>query len=420
MFKWASLAVGLLTVLLMAVPTYWSYQCRSSGNFCEGSFVAPDMKSVVTKNRVIFEEKISSSLGEKEFEGIRFRKQGHWFFRERLEVVAKFRGQKPLIIDTLNVDIDDVEISYEKGNKAAVISIPSFETSRPEAEIFAYIPVKNFLKRHYKIKCNSYGKISIQNLSFSLVTKKIFFDLSTSCKPLNVTGGFSLLQGENFEIEKMNIIFGKVTETSVTLNLSETYNVLSALTKHEIMQIKSVSRASANKLFTECVNKIKSRPFKKEGELFGCYNLKNNENFTTFVVTIFSWKNRKLIELETHHADSFTKDPKGNVIFTTDHDVTSISDLKFITLNIHKAPFSNQKRYTLRGECSRMLIAPVKFIQIGRFVLFELLTDCTHIWINGTRYSTGFMKTDRSEYIQKIFRLELDANWLVTGMILVK
>lgn len=174
MFKWASLAVGLFTVLLMALPTYWSYQCRSTGNFCEGSFVAPDIKSVVAKNQEIFEERISSSLGEKNFKGIRFRKQGHWFFREHLEVIAQFKDQKPLIIDTLDVDLDDVEITYEDSNKAALVSISSIDTLKPKAEIFAYIPLKNVLKRHFKIQCNSHGKISIQNLSFSLIQKELF------------------------------------------------------------------------------------------------------------------------------------------------------------------------------------------------------------------------------------------------------
>lgn len=215
---------------------------------------------------------------------------------------------------------------------------------------------------------------------------------------------------------------GKVTETSVTLKLSDNYNITSAITQEEINQVKKAATAiaKANKLFSECVKKIHSKEYKKEGELFACYNLRTikNKKFTDSFVTIFSWKNKNLIEIDTDNgSDYWAKDPSGYAIFTTKNDNFNYNEnLQNATLIIHKAPFSNQKIYFFKGKCSRMWISPIKFFNNSKSVVFELSTNCPYIWINGTRYSTGFVKTDTIEYIQKMFRLDLDSNWFATGL----
>jgi len=103
-------------------------------------------------------------------------------------------------------------------------------------------------------------------------------------------------------------------------------------------------------------------------------------------------------------------------IFSTCFSEFKDNDKSKVSLGLSVFDGSQNEIYiNFKGECEALHAYNHRFVSPGKLIRFTLVTDCTELWIGGTKYSTGFQPSDRHSELQHPFLLEISPEGLVMG-----
>lgn len=390
---------GVLGLLIAAIPVYWSYLCRSQGEYCEGSVSAP---GAVNDNKDKFLSRVSSPEGLAGFERLLIKERGSWLFGFRADVVAQFKDGSQLTVDSFP-SVGGIEILNDLEDQVAVI-ISKGPPDGGLARITTFFPNQQLIKRVFDIACatpfSSDGQYAnISNLTYSGTDRSFIFDLQTSCAWISI----------NHNIE---------TRVSKFTSDKPPYGTNLVLQLNSNLQAASLLSARSRELFLKSENYFKScekdmreSPSKSEGELFACYKHRADPNLELSELVVFQWKDEKFKELDSSSCSDgvyWTKDPSGKQIFSS-CTMLKTDTKTTLGLSVFSEPFNVEKYYHFEGECTAINVWQMKLGANDHSILLELATDCQEIVIDDKpiKIRSGAGKT------RAIYELVLDRHWLV-------
>jgi len=399
-----SLIVALTSIfglLIAATPVYWSYLCRSQGQYCEGSITPPGFTN---ENKDEFIARISSPDGKAKFSGLQIKERGNWLFGARADVVAQFHNDTQLVVDTFPNAGDFEILNNLDDNVAAILAEKS--PSGALATITVFFPNQQLTKRVFELGCarhSSSGQdfIRVSNLAYTAQNRSLVFDVQTSCAAVAVNNNLSgRAQRYNFDRAPFGATF--VLELSENLQVAE---FTSTLDKSEFTKSEDA--------FLACKKRAKDNHGKVEGEVFACYRYRAAANGDGAQLVIFRRSNGELNEAgSTTCSDGvyWSKDPGGKYIFST--CTQRFADSASLGLQIFGDPLEEEKYYYLEGKCKNIDLWRIRFADDKRIVLFELATDCREIVLDDKAYRIR----SADGRTRQMFSLYLDSNWMASEL----
>lgn len=396
-----SLLVATISVIIPAVLAYWSYQCRSTGRFCEGSPAAPAANDTVRAGVV---DRLSSSEGLQSFKGLTIRRAGFWPFGKRFDVVAIFKDSETAIDSVPADDVDDI-FSVQNNSVAAFL-----RSSQPESEarITAYFPPL-LLKRTFSFGSpfSSTGTdIKIANLSFDLDRKELFLDVVTKASALRINDNDNTI----FYIGK-NAGFTTTYGATVAVELTDDFHVKKA---YDVANRFAFEKSQLE--MADCKKKASDQA-RHPGSLYACLQEQGEDlAVRDRTLKIFEWDGSRLNEVATQASCSncyWKVDEDHQTMFViTDHQ----HDFNHVNtwLSIIRKPFEIERTLFVEGECKEFFPYEPAYLD-DYTVRIQLTTDCSAVTISNR--AIAFRSPDqKGQKITEYYLLRLDANGLPVSL----
>lgn len=407
-----SLLLAFLGVLFAAFPTYWTYKCRATGVFCEGSAIGPQ---AIDRNLERVTEKIATDEGRKAFRGLFVKDGGIWPFTYRRDLVARFSGAPDVTIDTFPYSANEAVIyNNDRDHIVAIVRSPS---GRHASTIIAYFPSANLAKRIFDLRCEyesgRASPVSVSNLGYLPVERRLIIDVSSPCDRLELS------TGQTFDINRRPFRslgndrgpFG----ATVAINFSTTYHVASAHAVH-----LEDRRAEAIRDVEACKRAYRVLLDKKEGDLWPCKSIQGDD------LTI-RWRR---LEIYRHGAaDGLVLSDFDNCDLSYWHLGTDRKSV-FVTCGERSLDVSERElrlseyrstsigvrelTYFIKGECSHLAGYEFESAADGRSLNFRLETNCSALEIDGRKFSVSL--TPPATKTVAMYRLFRDENGIVVGL----
>lgn len=378
---------SLAAVILAVPPVYWSYLCRSHGEFCEGSFAAP---SVTDESKDRLDRRLTSLEGQVSFDGLAIKRRGVWLFGHRLDVVAKFKDGSELTIDVLPAETKMTEI-YNAPTYAAAV-IPEIEDGQKgRSVITAYFLQSGVTKRTFAVQCaqdeiRNVHTVSISNFAYLPAMRRMLFDVISSCRSI------SLNANAEIDLRKRDWDTTPPFGSELRVELSETLHLAAAFTETQEREYLDARAALA-----QCRDRAIVQADKIAGELWACYQSRSDKvGARVSKVTIYEWDSGALNEVDSIYGNnSIMKSKHKMTIFAVNNGIVE----KTSAINIIKKPYERERYYRFEGECKQIYIWQPDYTDDGRHIEFELDTDCNEITVNDRNFSisvpTGMKKLER-------------------------
>lgn len=368
-YSFATVASAVLVAILAIPPVYWSYMCRSSAKWCEGSLVSPRTDNE-TRERVA--KQIAGAENGTAFLGLQVRSAGFWPFNDRLDVVAKFDGGTETVIDTM-----PPSVSYEAyaTPDRAFVGIASISLHPQASRLTAYFPFAGLTKRVFDIE-PGYGEgvVAVRNLTYQSEKKRIIVDVTSpnASVKINASTKFAIA----------STLFGRPESSygaTIAIELSDTLHVRTAYA------LENEARyAQSEKAFEECRLKAEASDH-NEGDVVICPRIQDSD-LTTFAgsIAILHWHNGRLEEAAVDSCSRFpywVSDPSRKAAYVT-CDLTSITpDRSDVWLSVYRPPFKDETYFFKAMSCDGLSLFDIQS-NGGRGYKFQLSTNCPKISVN--------------------------------------
>lgn len=396
----AMVASAVLVALLAAPPVYWGYLCRSSGTWCEGSYVSPS-SDASARQKVA--RQIAVDADGNSFLGLQVRKGGFWPFPRRLDVVAQFTDGTETTIDTLPSDAQEIEVYKEPS--LSFVGITWKAPSIKGARITGYFPRLNMAKRVFDLGSNLKSisfSISLSNLTYIPSQKRIVVDLRSSYT------WFTLNDANQFQIADYKTYLDAYGAT-VAINLSDTLHVTSV---HTVENERNYAEAQRD--FENCKRDIRQDP-NEEGDLFLCWQSQTSDlTLKRQAVSILEWSKDalKIVAEDGCSSSYWTRDPSKKVAFVACGNADMATNSARTQLGVYKRPF-NEITYFLKGSCSELTMYDMRSNGPDG-IAFQLWTNCNRIMVNDRGFDIA-LPSDGAP-LRAMFELKTDKNGLPVSL----
>lgn len=385
-------------VLFGGPPLIWGYMCRSSGTWCEGSYVPP---RVSDDGRKLVAEKILTEPGDGGFTGLSVRRAGFWPIGTRLDVIANFSNGQEVAIDTLPDD-HTVQVYQSPTLSIAALTINSHHRVR----IISYFPRQKLTKRIFELGAAGLDNldISVSNLSYDEAKKRLVFDLQSSFPWLRVNDNQETL----FQLSGNSS--DKIYGATVALTLSETLHAQSVF---PISNEEEFSNSESR--YQSCKAAFASEQH-EEGDLFACRRTQTDDlSVERGSLTILEWRNGNVTDADIDNCTwpGWVLDPSKKLMFVTcNHSYEAGAQGENahtnLWLSIYKRPF-DEITYFFEGDCRDISIFNIR--TIGRnSLVFELATSCDKLSVNDHKFD--LTRSPDGKGLRATYKLELDGEGL--------
>lgn len=398
----------VLAIIVAAAPVYWSYLCRSSGQFCEGSVAAP---IITSQNTDTLNKRLATVEGKASFDGLLVEKRGNWIFGSRYDVTARFKDGSSLVVDTMPDDFNTIEVVNDNSDKMSAV-VASGSDIDDLSLITAYFTEERLVKRVFVFSCGGSGGvqskyITLRNLDYSLKVRRLTSDISTSCKSISVN---SATQLELAEYASQDGPYGY----NVILQLTESAHLDAMYTKKAEEEFKK-----SEQKYVECLNGITAASQKLDGEVWACYKYRSYiDTKNISVLKVFEWSNGELKEIGSRHCQDgvyWTGGSNRKAIFAScssrsygEHPVSSLD------ISIFNKPFDRENYFSFEGACNELNAWNMQFVGQGdSSIKFEFVTNCSEIAINDIKFPVDL---GDAGIIRKMYRLGIDEDGLVATL----
>ncbi len=408
--KWLSVSeiLAAIAIIVAATPAYWSYECRSTGTFCEGSFAAP---TITEKKKDVVLAKLEANGGEQNFDGLSIREAGVWPFAKRYDVVASFKDGTEVAVDSFPVDqISQVLIA----DKNSLIAVVGRESEASEVKVTAYFPSFKLAKRIFEIAAafHSGGSIKVSNLTFDASEKSLTMDVVSPSPWLVINNNKST----QFSINHSDADSGPFGAT-VTVELTDDLHVKKAYDQTNRVAFEKSQEDVAN-----CKKSALGDADLTEGTLVPCYKVQDESlNLRSAALLVFEWKAGQFHQVERVTCDScyWNYDGANKTLFVTNDRSFTYSQKRGsrqadLWLSIIRVPFNKERTIFVRGDCKGFNVYEMAYAD-DLTIRFQLTTDCATVTINNTRFDIRPAERKGIEVTQ-IYRLKLDRDGLPVSL----
>ncbi len=402
--KWLiGVLVAVLSLVAAALPAYWSWLCRSQGQFCERSAfpLRNDVASTNTINR-----RLQSKGGRQQFRGISVREAGYWPFENRYDVVASFANGDERVIDSVSIDrVDDI---------VDVIDGPAFlyasSTEAEHAFIRGYFADTKIVKRQFQFHSYDYkrGFIMLSNLAFENTNTRLKLDISTNAS-------FEINNNKFIRVDKYYP--GDIKGITLYLDLDRTFHIEKAYTRAILDRY-----TQSQKSYAACIENAKDNAT-KDGELFHCYRSQlelSGDNFSATEILEWRATDRELNPVDRvlcNQSGQARKDDTGRRIVVSCNNKFRGQNETSSTLSIYAPPVRQEKTLFFGGSCRNIVIFDAKFVD-DYTIDMELTTECNSLEINNQAFSVPTMLASQSAVEPngdrertESYRLKLNDRW---------
>lgn len=367
-WKIAAVLAAVFAALVAAPPVYWGYLCRSSGTWCEGSYLPPRIDDNARERAA---RRIASDHEGKSFSGLEVQEAGFWPFGSRIDVIAKFEDGSKTIIDTMPSGRGAVEIYNDPSR--AFVGVLTTVGSDNVARLIAYFPKHDLTRRVFDFSAGPHNEypVSLSNLSYVENERRIVFDLSGTHPWIAVNNN----QEAKFSISS-SVHNESIYGATVALNLSDTLHVKSVHTIDNEREF-AVSEGA----FEKCKDDIEGERTKADGDVFFCRRTQSSDlRHRVGSLSIFEWRNGALNEVAVNHCDLpyWIKDPKKQIVYVTClHQALAKSST---WLSVYMRPF-REITYFFDGDCRDISLFDIRS-EAQHQLVFRLWTNCATISVN--------------------------------------
>lgn len=407
-----SLMLAFLSLVVASAPTYWTYQCRSSGVFCEGSITAPQSTA---RNLEGVTERMTTDAGRKAFQGLFVSEGGFWPFTHRRDLVARFSGEPDVAIDTF--PYSDGEAAIYNNDREHIVAIVRMSSGTHAASVVAYFPSANLAKRTFDLQCAyEYQRkdvVRVANFGYSHEQRRIIVDVSSPCETL------ALSTGQSFDIGR-GLFRSHGSDrgpygASVAIMLSASFHVAAA---HAVHLEERRKEAIGN--VEQCKHQYFALPDRRNGDLWPCLSSQADD-------LTMRWRQLEVYQFEEArglvHSDSdncelaywhLSKDRKAIFVACgeTSRDLSK-SDLR---LSEYRSTHMGAREIThfIKGDCRHLAGYEFETADDGKSLDFRLDTNCSELEIDGRTFSVPLMPgTVKTVAMYRLFR---DQHEIVVGL----
>jgi hypothetical protein len=392
-YAFATVASAVVVAVLAIPPVYWSYMCRSSGKWCEGSLVSPRADSD-TREQVA--KQIASDKNGSAFLGLQVRSAGFWPINDRLDVVAKFDDGSETAIDTMPPTVAyEVHATPDR----AFVGVASTSEHPQASRLTAYFPFSGLTKRVFDI-APSYGEglVALRSLTYQPEKKRIVVDIKSPTVYVKIN------DNKNFALGHTRYSTdGSDYGATVAIELSETLHVRSAFT------VENEERfAQSEKAFNQCRTDAESRQH-NDGDVELCERSQDS-NLARIggSLSILNWQGGKLVEVATNtcgEGSYWMRDPSKKAAYVTCDISGSMTGSSVTWLSIYRPPFEEETYFLNASSCDELSLYDIRAKATGDYV-FQLWTNCAKVSVNDKAFDIE-LPPDGNK-LRAMYVLELD------------